>query len=78
MTAWAVRGVELPFGEEIASWWIDAAGSSHDLDAPGMAPGRRRRLREGLARVTELLPLAVRLGVRHPMTCGVSEFGHWS
>ena len=33
------------------------------LDAPDMTPGRRRRLREGLARVTELLPLAVRLGV---------------
>ena len=30
MTAWAVRGVELPFGEEIASWWIDASGSIHD------------------------------------------------
>jgi imidazolonepropionase-like amidohydrolase len=30
MTTWAVRGVELPFGHESRSWWIDAAGSAHD------------------------------------------------
>jgi imidazolonepropionase-like amidohydrolase len=28
--AWAVRGVELPFGDEAAAWWIDASGSVHD------------------------------------------------
>jgi len=41
MTAWAVRGVELPFGEEIASWWIDAAGSIHDRPVAGadLLPG---------------------------------------
>jgi nitroreductase len=43
------------------------------LDAPGMTPGRRRRLREGLARVTELLPLAVRLGV--PVLAGTDVTG---
>jgi imidazolonepropionase-like amidohydrolase len=43
------------------------------LDAPDMAPGRRRRLREGLARVTELLPLAVRLGV--PVLAGTDVTG---
>jgi imidazolonepropionase-like amidohydrolase len=30
MTAWAVRGIELPFGSESRSWWIDAAGAAHD------------------------------------------------
>jgi imidazolonepropionase-like amidohydrolase len=25
-----VQGVELPFGEEAAAWWIDASGSVHD------------------------------------------------
>jgi hypothetical protein len=41
MTAWAVRGVELPFGEEIASWWIDASGSIHDRPVAGadLLPG---------------------------------------
>jgi hypothetical protein len=41
MTAWAVRGVELPFGEEIASWLIDAAGSIHDRPVAGadLLPG---------------------------------------
>ena len=41
MTAWAVRGVELPFGGEIASWWIDAAGSIHDRPVAGadLLPG---------------------------------------
>jgi imidazolonepropionase-like amidohydrolase len=27
MTAWAVRGVELPYGDEPASWWIDSSGA---------------------------------------------------
>jgi hypothetical protein len=41
MAAWAVRGVELPFGEEIASWWIDASGSIHDrpVAGAGLLPG---------------------------------------
>jgi imidazolonepropionase-like amidohydrolase len=30
MTAWAVRGIELPFGSGPRSWWIDAAGAAHD------------------------------------------------
>lgn len=30
MKAWAVRGVELPFGDEAAAWWIDASGAVHD------------------------------------------------
>jgi imidazolonepropionase-like amidohydrolase len=30
VTAWAVQGVELPFGDEVAAWWIDASGSLHD------------------------------------------------
>jgi imidazolonepropionase-like amidohydrolase len=40
---------------------------------PGHDAGRRRRLREGLARVTELLPLAVRLGV--PVLAGTDVTG---
>jgi hypothetical protein len=28
--AWAVQGVELPFGDEAAAWWIDASGTVHD------------------------------------------------
>ncbi len=41
MTAWAVRGVELPFGEEIESWWIDESGSIHDRPVAGadLLPG---------------------------------------
>ncbi len=30
MTAWAVRGIELPFGSASRSWWIDATGAAHD------------------------------------------------
>jgi imidazolonepropionase-like amidohydrolase len=30
VNAWAVQGVELPFGEEPAAWWIDASGAVHD------------------------------------------------
>src|SRR5260370_27406483 len=43
------------------------------LDAPDMTPRRRRRLRESLAQVTELLPLAVRLGV--PVLAGTDVTG---
>jgi imidazolonepropionase-like amidohydrolase len=35
MAAWAVRGVELPFGSQARSWWIDAAGAAHDEPADG-------------------------------------------
>jgi len=40
--AWAVQGVELPFGDERTSWWIDASGSIDDrpvADAD-LLPGR--------------------------------------
>jgi hypothetical protein len=30
MKAWALDGVELPFGDEPALWWIDASGAVHD------------------------------------------------
>jgi imidazolonepropionase-like amidohydrolase len=30
VNAWAVRGVELPFGDEPWSWWIEASGLVHD------------------------------------------------
>src|SRR5260370_3030961 len=30
VNAWAVRGVELPFGDEPRSWWIEASGLVHD------------------------------------------------
>lgn len=30
MTSWAVRGVELPFGTDVRSWWIDQSGSACD------------------------------------------------
>jgi hypothetical protein len=43
------------------------------LDAPGLPPGRRRRLREGRARVAELLPVAARLGV--PVLAGTDVTG---
>jgi imidazolonepropionase-like amidohydrolase len=36
-----VRGLGLPFGEEITSWWIDASGSIHDRPVAGadLLPG---------------------------------------
>jgi imidazolonepropionase-like amidohydrolase len=43
------------------------------LDAPDMTPQRRRRLQEGRARIAELLPLAVRLGV--PVLAGTDVTG---
>jgi imidazolonepropionase-like amidohydrolase len=30
MTAWAVRGIELPFGSAPRSWWIDGTGAPQD------------------------------------------------
>jgi hypothetical protein len=40
--AWAVQGVELPFGDERTSWWIDASGSIDDrpLADADLLPGR--------------------------------------
>jgi imidazolonepropionase-like amidohydrolase len=35
MTAWAVHGVELPYGEEAGLWWVDASGSLHDRPVLG-------------------------------------------
>jgi imidazolonepropionase-like amidohydrolase len=32
--AWAVRGVDLPFGDEVAAWWIDASGAIRDRPVP--------------------------------------------
>jgi imidazolonepropionase-like amidohydrolase len=42
MSAWAVHGVELPFGDEPGSWWIDAQGRVHDQPLPDaeQLPGR--------------------------------------
>jgi imidazolonepropionase-like amidohydrolase len=42
MASWAVRGVELPFGADARSWWIDEAGRAHDrplADAEGLPGG---------------------------------------
>ena len=36
--AWAVRGVELPFGDAPGAWWIDALGSVHDRLIAGADP----------------------------------------
>jgi imidazolonepropionase-like amidohydrolase len=35
MKAWAVHGVELPYGDAAGSRWIDASGSMHDRPVPG-------------------------------------------
>jgi imidazolonepropionase-like amidohydrolase len=42
MDAWAVHGVELPFGDEPRSWWIDADGRIQDQPIPAaeQLPGR--------------------------------------
>jgi imidazolonepropionase-like amidohydrolase len=42
MRAWAVRGIDLPFGDETRSWWVDAAGSVHGRPIAGadLLPGR--------------------------------------
>jgi len=41
MRAWAVHGVELPFGDEPTSWWIDGSGEVHDRPVAGadLLPG---------------------------------------
>jgi hypothetical protein len=42
MNAWAVRGVELPFGDQAGSWWVDATGAIRDRPVAGAEslPGR--------------------------------------
>ena len=48
MNAWAVRGVELPFGNEPRSWWIDASGAAHDQPLAGADPLPGRYVLSGL------------------------------
>jgi imidazolonepropionase-like amidohydrolase len=55
------------------AWTPTVAALLALLDPPDMPPGRRRRLREGRARVAELLPLAARLGV--PVLAGTDVTG---
>lgn len=42
MTAWAVRGVELPFGDREQSWWLDDSGTvgERPIDGAEQLPGR--------------------------------------
>src|SRR6266849_8095024 len=49
MTAWAVHGVELPFGDQARSWWVDAAGSLRDRPVAGAEPLPGRFILPGLA-----------------------------
>src|SRR6266851_10463866 len=49
MTAWAVHGVELPFGDQARSWWVDAAGSLRDRPIAGAEPLPGRFILPGLA-----------------------------
>jgi imidazolonepropionase-like amidohydrolase len=55
------------------AWTPTVAALGALLDAPDLTPGRRRRLREGRARVAELLPVAARLGV--PVLAGTDVTG---
>jgi imidazolonepropionase-like amidohydrolase len=55
------------------AWTPTLAALGALLDAPDLPPGRRRRLREGRARVAELLPVAARLGV--PVLAGTDITG---
>ena len=55
------------------AWTPTAAARLALLDAPGITPRRRRGFAEGRARVAELLPLAVRLGV--PVLAGTDVTG---
>jgi imidazolonepropionase-like amidohydrolase len=59
---------------ECGTAWTPTAGALLALrDAPGTAPQRRRRFQENQARIAELLPLAVRLGV--PVLAGTDVTG---
>jgi hypothetical protein len=49
VNAWAVRGVELPFGDQTGSWWIDTAGSVHEQPIAGADPLPGRFFLAGLA-----------------------------
>ena len=55
------------------AWTPTVAALGALPDAPDLPPGRRRRLREGRARVAELLPVAARLGV--PVLAGTDITG---
>jgi len=55
------------------AWTPTVAALLALLDAPDLTPERRRRLREGRARVAELLPVAARLGV--PVLAGTDVTG---
>jgi imidazolonepropionase-like amidohydrolase len=46
--SWAVRGVELPFGDQASEWWIDASGSVHDLPLADAEPLPGRYFLAGL------------------------------
>jgi hypothetical protein len=48
VNAWAVRGIELPFGDQAESWWIDAAGSVHEQPIAGADPLPGRFFLSGL------------------------------
>jgi imidazolonepropionase-like amidohydrolase len=49
VNAWTVHGVELPFGDEARSWWIDAERSIHDRPIADAEPLPGRYFLAGLA-----------------------------
>jgi imidazolonepropionase-like amidohydrolase len=49
VSAWTVHGIELPFGDEPRSWWIDAEGSIHDRPVADAEPLPGRYFLPGLA-----------------------------
>lgn len=49
MTAWAVHGIELPFGDRVRSWWIDAQGTVRDEPIADAEPLPGRYVLPGLA-----------------------------
>ena len=49
MRAWAVHGVELPFGSEPRSWWVNAVGSVQDRPIADAEPLPGRFVLPGLA-----------------------------
>jgi imidazolonepropionase-like amidohydrolase len=70
-------GLDEPALHEMAergtAWTPTLAALGALLAAPDLTGGRRRRLQEGQARMAELLPLAVRLGV--PVLAGTDVTG---